>query len=80
MSEEIDAVYVYEHAALSTITRAKKMGKAVFYEQPSQHHSFFSKVLKRQIQRYPEIRNEFTDVLNDRKNIAINSSIQLLMC
>jgi glycosyltransferase involved in cell wall biosynthesis len=68
-----DAVYTYEHAALETLTAAKRRGALTFYEQPSQHHSFFSRVQNDQVARYPEIANESSKLTADAKAASRNA-------
>ena len=58
---ELDAVYTFEHAALRTLQTARRRGLYTFYEQPSQHHLFYSRVYTEQVSRYPEIRSSATE-------------------
>jgi glycosyltransferase involved in cell wall biosynthesis len=67
-----DAVYTYEHAALDTLRAARSRGVHSFYEQPSQHHSFFSRVQDEQLERYPEIANASSALTSDQKAGARN--------
>lgn len=62
------AVYTYEHAALATLRAARANGQVAFYEQPSQHHSFFSRVYDEQVRRYPEIVNAATALTSTEKS------------
>lgn len=57
----------YEHACLASLQQAKKMGIVSFYEQPSQHHAFFTKIVEEQLLKYPNLKNEAIALLNDEK-------------
>ncbi len=46
--QKIDAIHVYEHAALSSLQKAKQKGIFTIYEQPSVYHDKF-KVLARKL-------------------------------
>jgi glycosyltransferase involved in cell wall biosynthesis len=62
ITSEIDAVYTFEHAALATLTKASQRDVVGFYEQPSQHHSFFQRIYDEQVSAYPELRNAQVDL------------------
>lgn len=65
----IDAVHVYEHAALTTLKAAKSKGVFTIYEQPSQHHSFFAHIVAEQLKKYPQLESNETDLLiNDKSD------------
>ncbi len=68
ISCSIQWVHVYEHCSLSTLKRAKKQGIKSFYEQPSQHFSFFERIAKDQLKKYPELINPETLLLTDQKS------------
>jgi glycosyltransferase involved in cell wall biosynthesis len=55
---DADAVYTFEHAGLETIKEAQRNGALAFYEQPSQHHSFFTELHRKQQRKHPGIKNE----------------------
>lgn len=57
----------YEHACLSSLKFAKKLGIPTFYEQPSQHHRYFTKIVEEQVQKYPYLKNDAIALLNDEK-------------
>jgi glycosyltransferase involved in cell wall biosynthesis len=59
-------VHTYEHSALSTLKRAKQLGIWSFYEQPSQHHSFLSGIIKEQMLLYPELNSISTQLMIDK--------------
>ncbi|RYE37007.1 MAG: hypothetical protein EOP42_01210, partial [Sphingobacteriaceae bacterium] len=63
----IQWVHGYEHCSLATLQQAKKSGITSFYEQPSQHFSFFERIAKDQLQKYPELRSPQTQLLTDQK-------------
>ena len=67
LSTRVDAVHCYEHAGLVSIQRAKDLGILSIYEQPSQHHAFFSQVVAQQLASYPELRSTATNLLHDDK-------------
>ena len=62
-----DAVHTYEHAALATLKQAKTLGIFSIYEQPSQHHTFFTDVARAQLARYPELRGAESELLVNAK-------------
>lgn len=57
----------YEHACLNSLKVAKKLGVPTFYEQPSQHHQYFTKIVEEQLQEYPSLQSEAINLLNDEK-------------
>jgi len=59
LTSDMDAIYVYEHTSLETIKSAKSLGLVSFREQSSQHHKFFSKVLQRELERFPDLLNVY---------------------
>jgi len=61
-------VHGYEHCSLTTLQQAKKSGIISFYEQPSQHFSFFENVAKSQLQIYPQLKSLETQLLIDQKS------------
>lgn len=68
LNNQIQWVHSYEHCSLATLQQAKKLGIKSFYEQPSQHFSFFEKIAKDQLHQYPELINAETNLLIDRKS------------
>lgn len=67
LNSEHSHVHVYEFAALETLKRAKKIGVYSVYEQPSQHHSFFTNIAHQQIKLFPELNSSATSLLIDEK-------------
>jgi glycosyltransferase involved in cell wall biosynthesis len=57
----------YEHACLDSLKRAKALGIVTFYEQPSQHHIFFTKIVSTQLQKYPELGGVGANLLRNHK-------------
>lgn len=57
----------YEHACYYSLKKAKQLGIKIFYEQPSQHHTYFTKIVEEQLALYPELISEATLLLNDDK-------------
>ncbi len=67
LNQNIDAVHTYEHAALSTLKKAKELNILGIYEQPSQHHAFFDAIVKEQTALYPELKTAGAELLvNDK--------------
>jgi glycosyltransferase involved in cell wall biosynthesis len=73
LHQNIDAVHTYEHAALSTLKKAKELNILGIYEQPSQHHAFFDTIVKRQTALYPELKTEAANLLVNDKAIKRNA-------
>lgn len=65
-------VHVYEHAGLATIQRAKALGIISLYEQPSQHHAFFTRIVEQQFRHFPELKTSASILLNDEKAVRRN--------
>nr|WP_294899509.1 glycosyltransferase family 4 protein [uncultured Pedobacter sp.] len=57
----------YEHASLSSLRVAKDLGIPTFYEQPSQHHAYFTSIVEDQVQKYSYLKNDAITLLNDEK-------------
>lgn len=72
LKNDIDVVHTYEHAALATLKQAKKLGIFSVYEQPSQHHHFFTQIVEEQFLRYPALRTDNTALLINEKAIRRN--------
>jgi hypothetical protein len=81
ISNKIDAVYTYEHAALATLLKAKSLKKFCIYEQSSVHHTFFSTLAKQQLQLYPELMNAEMDLktnaLSAKRNRRRDKELEL---
>src|SRR4051812_33958506 len=58
----VDAVYTYDHAALSTLRKAARLGIYSFIEQPTRHFAFFERVHRDQLAKYPELANDVNDL------------------
>jgi len=69
IGKNIDAIHVYEHSGLNTITKAKKLGILTIHEQSSVHESFLIKIMEGQIQLYPEFSSHFTMLENNIKTL-----------
>ncbi len=67
LNPNINAVHTYEHAALSTLKKAKELNILGIYEQPSQHHAFFDAIVKQQTALYPELQTESVELLVNEK-------------
>ena len=65
LTAEVHWVHTYEHAALSTIRKAKSLNIPSFYEQPSQHHLYLSGILEKQLREYPELDSPSTRLMYD---------------
>lgn len=68
IDSSINAIHTYEHAALASLKKAKSLQIFSVYEQPSQHHTFFSKIAKQQIQLYPELNSAASELLISHKS------------
>jgi glycosyltransferase involved in cell wall biosynthesis len=69
---QLTSIHTYEHAALSTLKRAKQLGITSFYEQPSQHHALFRSIVQEQIKKYPEFNTNQIKLLYDAKSVRRN--------
>ncbi|MDB4927009.1 glycosyltransferase family 4 protein [Mucilaginibacter sp.] len=67
LTSAIDVVHTYEHAALATLKKASELNLFSVYEQPSQHHTFFSTIAKQQIVLYPELSSASSELLVNKK-------------
>ncbi|NEU06774.1 glycosyltransferase family 4 protein [Flavihumibacter sp. R14] len=78
----IEWVHTYEHAALSTIRKAKALNMISFYEQPSQHHLYLSRILEDQLNKYPELNSPATKLMYDRNAIQCDArkDLELAEC
>ena len=74
LNSQIQWVHTYEHAALASIRQAKKLNITSFYEQPSQHYTFFNRLLQDQLRQYPELKSSSTSLLFDTH--AIKSDLR----
>ncbi|QEK50325.1 glycosyltransferase family 4 protein [Pedobacter aquae] len=72
LDKSLSSIHTYEHAALKTLERAKELGILSFYEQPSQHHALFEKIVKEQLVLYPELKTKNIDLLTNDKAIKRN--------
>ena len=81
LNPAVDVVHCYEHVGLATLRRAKELGIFRVYEQPSQHHTFFSQVAQDQISCYPELKSSITSLQTDesakRRNHRRDQELQL---
>lgn len=62
-----DVVHTYEHAALVSLQQARSLNIFSVYEQPSQHHSYFTAVVEKQFELYPALKTETTSLLINKK-------------
>jgi glycosyltransferase involved in cell wall biosynthesis len=81
LSPSDDVVHTYEHAALSTLQRAKSMKMFTVYEQSSAHHTHFMRMFSEQMTLYPELINPElilkTNNLATRRNSRRDQELQL---
>ncbi len=68
LKKELNWVHGYEHCSLATLQQAKISGITSFYEQPSQHFSFFEQIAKQQLAKYPELKSAETQLLVDKRS------------
>lgn len=73
VDKSTDAIHVYEHAGLAALQRAKALGVLAIYEQPSQHHTFFTRIAEEQFKKYPELKSAGTSLLVDEKSRRRNA-------
>ncbi len=72
LDKSVNIVHCYEHSSLETIKRAKELGIFVVYEQPSQHHTYLTPVLKDQFEQNPILGDSMTSLLTNEKSIYRN--------
>ncbi|MGO4876819.1 glycosyltransferase family 4 protein [Pedobacter psychrotolerans] len=72
LNRDLDFVHVTEHAALATLKRAKSLGITSFHEQPSIHHTVFSKIINGQLKTYTDFNSESIQLLYDSNSIRRN--------
>jgi len=68
LDKSVDIVHCYEHSSLETIKRAKELGIFVVYEQPSQHHSYLTPIIRAQFKQYPNLGDIQTSLLTNEKS------------
>jgi glycosyltransferase involved in cell wall biosynthesis len=68
-----EVVHTYEHAALATLKKCRKLNLFSIYEQPSQYHEFFSGIAISQLQLYPELNSSASELLINQKARKRNS-------
>ena len=69
----IDVLHCYEHCSLAMMERAKQLGIFIVYEQPSQHHSYLTPVIKAQLELFPQLANDVTQIQVGSKAVARNA-------
>jgi len=67
IDSSINAVHTFEHAALTSLKKARSLQIFSVYEQPSQHHTFFSNIARQQIELYPELNSAASELLINTK-------------
>lgn len=60
-------IHVYEHAALTSLKVSKARNILSIYEQPSQHHHYFTEVVAEQLKQYPELGSDEIALLHNEK-------------
>ncbi len=68
LNKKIDFIHVYEHAALASLKKSKALGITSFYEQPSQHHTFFNDIVQSQWQNHPNLKTDDQMLLSNHKS------------
>jgi len=68
LNNNIDFVFVCEHSSLQTLIKAKSIGIKSFYEQPSVHHTMFTKIIAEQFEIYPQLVNNTIKLTYDEKS------------
>lgn len=81
LRKEMDFIHVTEHAALATLKKAKDLKITTFYEQPSIHHSAFSKILQTQLTDYQDFNTKSIILLHNadskRRNIRRDEELSI---
>lgn len=81
LHDEMDAVKVQEHAALSTLKVARRKNIPTFYRQPSLHHAFVKNIYREQARSYPELDTErghlHDSPLSAKRNARRDRELQL---
>jgi glycosyltransferase involved in cell wall biosynthesis len=77
---EVQAVYGYEHACLSTFGRARALGAARLFDLAAPHHTFVARMLDEQHAAYPELHTAYraaTAPLDERRNQRKQAELEL---
>ena len=70
LSKKTDFVFVSEYSSLEILKKATKLAITSIYEQPSIHHSTFTKIIDDQLRKYPDLISEsFKLVLDDKSKL-----------
>src|SRR5262249_42836711 len=80
LTTSLSAVYGYEHAALTTFARAKRLGLKIYYDMPAPHHQLTSQVLEDEYEKYPALRTEHyvhTRPLTAKRNVRRDEELSL---
>ena len=72
LAKDISWVHTCEHAGLATLEKAKKLNVMSVYEQPSQHHAFFTEIVHRQLKAYPEFKKDEFNLMVDKNAVRRN--------
>lgn len=67
LNKNITFFHGYEHACLACLKQAKTLRIPTIYEQPSQHHQYFSRIVTHQLAKYPVLYSPEVALLNDDK-------------
>lgn len=74
------AVYGYEHAALSTFQATKRQGGVCIYDIPMCHHTTVAELLEAEFERFPEIQTPYDHHIRrlaPRRNARKDKELQL---
>lgn len=64
LNSKIKIVHAYEHAALATFEKAKKLGIIKILEQTSQHYTFYEELIDEQYKLFPNLKSAYNERIN----------------
>lgn len=73
LNKKIDFVFVSEYSSLAILKKAKDLTITSIYEQPSIHHSTFTKIINDQILKHPDVISESFRLVLDKKSKLRNA-------
>jgi glycosyltransferase involved in cell wall biosynthesis len=72
ISNNAKILHCYEHTSIEMMKAAKRNGMFIVYEQPSQHHSFLTPIIKNQLHSDKNLGGYSADLLINEKASARN--------
>ncbi|RDC56212.1 glycosyltransferase [Pedobacter chinensis] len=73
LSKKIKIIHSYEHAAMYTFERAKKLGIFRILEQTSRHYGAVNTLIDQQFEKYPNLRSAYIKRLTGRHLLRRNA-------